>query len=66
VDSIFDSVGKLVDFPTVGRIVPEIIKNHIREILCGQYRIIYSISDDRIDILTVRHGMQILPEDEIE
>ncbi len=63
--SIFDAVAKLSPFPESGRIVPEINKNEIREILFGNYRIIYQVSQSGIDILTVRHGKQILPRDEI-
>ena len=39
-----------------GRIVPEFKKKDIRQILEGNYRIIYRIvSKNRIDILTVHH-----------
>lgn len=33
------------------------------EVFEGDYRIIYWIGPDRVDILTVRHGAQILPAD---
>lgn len=39
-----------------GRIVPEIQNESIREILEGNYRIIYRVvNEERIDILTVHH-----------
>jgi plasmid stabilization system protein ParE len=44
---------------------PEIGNTHFREILYGNYRIIYRIEMHRISILTIRHGKQILPADEI-
>jgi toxin ParE1/3/4 len=53
-----DSVGGQ---PRRGRIVPEYQDETIREIFEGDYRIIYKIQSERVDILTVRHGSQILP-----
>lgn len=49
-----------------GRIVPVINKTEFRELLFGNYRIVYKIEKNRISILTVRHGMQILPVNELE
>ena len=64
--SIFDTVEKLSKFPKSGRIVPELNKEEIRERIHGNYRIIYQINQNDIEILTVRHSKQILPEDEIQ
>lgn len=64
--SIFDTVEKLSKLPKSGRIVPELNKEEIRERIHGNYRIIYQINQNDIEILTVRHGKQILPEDEIQ
>jgi len=61
VNSIYDSVIRLKDFPKSGRLVPEVEKDDIREIFLGNYRIIYGIEERQIKILTVRHGKQILP-----
>ena len=63
--SIFKTVEKLSAFPKSGRIVPEFGRDEIRELMYGNYRIIYQVSSSLIEILTVRHGSQILPEDEI-
>ena len=65
VDSVFESVDRLKKFPEMGRIVPEIDKPHIREIIHGNYRIIYKIRQEELFILTVRHFKQILPSDEV-
>lgn len=43
-------------FPNSGREVPETELNFIREVYLGDYRIIYSIMEDCINILTVHHG----------
>lgn len=58
VDSIFTKVKRLRRFPKSGRAVPEIQRMSIRELIYGDYRIIYRIERARIAILTVRHGKQ--------
>ncbi len=60
VESVFKSAERLVKFPESGRIVSEIKRTEIREILLGNYRIIYRIENDLISVLTVRHGKQFL------
>ncbi len=65
IDNIFDKVLILKSSPGVGRKVPEINRKEIREIIFGNYRIIYRIEMENISILTLRHTRQILPIDEI-
>ena len=65
VNTIFSKVGDLKAFPESGRLVPEISNENIRELIYGNYRIVYRIEKKRISILTVRHGKQMLPVDEI-
>jgi plasmid stabilization system protein ParE len=65
IDTIFSKIDKLISSPEIGRIVPEIKNNQFRELIYGNYRIIYRIEKKQISILTIRHGMQILPIDEI-
>ena len=65
IDTIFSKVEHLKTSPEIGRIVPEINNSQFREIIFGNYRIIYRIEKTRISILTIRHGKQILPIKEI-
>ncbi len=65
IDTIFKQVERLISFPQSGRIVPETNREQIREIHYKNYRIIYRLDEQTINILTVRHGKQILPLDEI-
>ena len=51
---------KLTDFPRLGRVVPEADEETIRELLYQNYRIIYRIKGDLIEILTVIHGRRDL------
>ena len=65
VNAVFTHVEQLKKFPESGRIVPEINNDFFRELMYGNYRIIYRIEANRASILTIRHGKQILPVDEI-
>jgi plasmid stabilization system protein ParE len=58
---------QLKKFPLSGRIVPETEADNIRELILGNYRIIYSIvSSSRVDILTVHHSAKRLDTDELK
>lgn len=48
-------------FPQSGRRVVEFDVPHVREVIEGQYRIVYTITPDRIDIVAVFHGRQQPP-----
>ena len=65
IDTAFAKVEQLKSFPESGRIVPEINSQKIKELIHGNYRIIYRIGEKQVSILTIRHGKQILPTDEI-
>lgn len=65
-NTVFEKVDQLISSPERGRIVPEISDDRFREIIYGNYRIIYHIEPKTISILTIRHGKQILPIDEIK
>ncbi len=60
VQRIILAVDRLPDFPRLGRMVPEADEEMIRELLYQNYRIIYRIHGDFIEILTVIHGRRDL------
>jgi toxin ParE1/3/4 len=55
-------VEKLSDFPHGGRIVPEYQKEDLHERIFQNYRIIYRIKPDIIEIVAVVHSARLLPE----
>jgi len=65
INMVFSKVEQLKSSPEIGRVVPEIRNDQFRELIYGNYRIIYRIEKKQISILTIRHGKQILPIDEI-
>ncbi len=66
IDTVFSKVEQLKSSPEIGRILPEINDSQFRELIYGNYRIIYRIETKQISILTIRHGRQILPINEIK
>lgn len=52
--------------PHSGRVVPELERNDVREVLERSYRIIYQIFEDRVEVLTVIEGHRRLPADLLE
>ncbi len=63
VQKIVETAEPLVQNPKLGRIVPEIANESIRELYVFQYRLIYEIKGDEIHILTVIHGKRLLKKD---
>lgn len=65
INTIFSKVEDLELSTEIGRVVPEINNRQFRELIYGNYRIIYRVERDQVSILTIRHGKQILSIDEI-
>jgi addiction module RelE/StbE family toxin len=51
--------------PRSGRTVPEISHPHIRELIYKKYRIVYRVTKNHVEILTVFEGHRLLRVDEI-
>jgi len=47
--------------PLAGHKVPELLRDDIRELIEGNYRIVYQVFEDRLVILTVFEGHQLIP-----
>ena len=65
INTLFSKVGQLMLSPKSGRVVPEIGDEQFRELIYGNYRILYRIEKKLVSILTVHHGKQILPIEDI-
>jgi len=59
---IIESVERLIMFPESGRFVPELNDEKTREVIVGNYRIIYESDSGTIRILTVLHGARLFPK----
>jgi addiction module RelE/StbE family toxin len=61
VEELFNCVQILSTFPESGRIVPEFNNPKIREIIKGNYRVVYKIiSKNKMVVLTVHHSKRLL------
>jgi plasmid stabilization system protein ParE len=61
---LFDAVQRLVGFPESGRIVPELGRREVRELILGAYRVFYRVGPT-VEVLSVRHGSQLIRTDEV-
>lgn len=52
--------------PLAGRKVPEFSRDDIRELIEGNYRIVYQAFEDRLVVLTVFEGHQLFPEEAVD
>ena len=55
------AVGRLRDHPLSGRIVPELGRSTIREVIKGNFRIVYRVGPETVEILAVVHAAQDFP-----
>jgi toxin ParE1/3/4 len=64
VEGIFAAVERLERFPESGRVVPEVRRAEIREVIFGRYRVLYRLDPEQVSVLTIRHSRQHTgPED---
>ena len=66
IHKIFARTGQLADFPQSGHHIAETPRKDIRELISGNYRIIYRIDLRQVSILTVRNTKQVLPSEDLK
>lgn len=54
-EGVLDHCQKLSKMPGSGRIVPEFGRPEIRELIHGNYRLVYELKTSQIDMLTIWH-----------
>lgn len=59
-ERIIDAVVRLESHPLSGRVVPEVGDDALREIIQGNYRIVYRVNRDAVEVVTVFHGASLL------
>ncbi|MFB3893185.1 MAG: type II toxin-antitoxin system RelE/ParE family toxin [Phycisphaerae bacterium] len=58
VQRLIDAANRLAEFPEAGRVIPELSHGRFRELIEGDYRIMYSIMGDEVRIDAVFHGVR--------
>jgi len=59
-EQVREKVENLILFPKMGRIVPELDDPNIRELILRNYRIIYKILGEKIQLVRLFHGSKII------
>lgn len=57
---VYKLIEELPKFPKVGRIVPEYGDENLRERVYENYRIVYRLKKDAVEIATISHGSKQL------
>lgn len=67
VNKIYNRAQDIIANPYIGRVVPEFNEKFIREVISGNYRIVYKIINElQVDILRVYHSARLLKADRLE
>ena len=66
IQNIVDKTKILNQHSKIGKVVPEINNNNIRQLSLYSYRLFYEISDDQIVILAIIHKRRDFKADELE
>lgn len=56
VENIVEKTEDLDAHPEIGRVVPELNDQSIRELIVYSYRLVYSLKGEAVEILAVVHG----------
>ena len=62
IDRLTRKAELIASAPNAGKVVSQYGREDIRETYEGEYRLVYRIRAERIDILTVRHMVRLLPK----
>jgi toxin ParE1/3/4 len=60
-ERLYESTQRLQSFPRSGRVVPELNVGEVRELIVGEYRIVYRVEAEAVVILTVFRSSRIFP-----
>ncbi len=65
VDALIERPESLTRFPEMGPRVPELARSDLRELVEGNYRLVYRVRGDSIEVITVFEGHRLLPESDL-
>lgn len=63
-ERLLDAGASLSELPDRGRVVPEIARNDMRELIISPYRLIYRVGHDEVLVTMVVHERRELPADD--
>ncbi len=60
IEKIIQRIDQLEKHPKSGRVVPEFNSETLRELIEGNYRIVYKVNTDHIGIVRIQHSARQL------
>lgn len=60
-ERLYEATSRLESFPRSGRVVPELGRDDVRELIVGAYRIVYKAAPDAVTLLTVFRSSRLFP-----
>lgn len=61
-ERMLERVRSLADYPGSGRMVPELQREDVRELIVPPYRVMYRRTADAVEIAAIRHGARHFDE----
>lgn len=65
-ERLFDATEQIALFPRAGRMVPDFGQESVRELIVGEYRIVYRVEEDVAVILTVFRSSRLFPFERVQ
>lgn len=62
---LLERAEQLVDFPELGRVVPEFPDAGLRELVERRYRVVYRVREKTIEVATVFEGYRAFPAGDV-
>lgn len=63
IDNLTRRSEQIGNYPQSGRVVPEYEADDIREVIEGEYRLIYTVKATQIDVIAVLHSRRHLTKE---
>ncbi len=62
VNTLIAAFEQAAEMPLAGRIVPEFQQAGLREVIRRNYRLVYRVREDHIEVLTIFEGHRLFPK----
>ena len=60
-ERLFDATSRIEQFPLAGRVVPELERDDVRELIVGEYRMVYRLDGDAVVLVTIFRSSRLFP-----
>ena len=63
VQRLISAAERLIEFPEIGRVVPEVGQSELRELIVRPYRLVHRLEPGIVEIVTVFRSSRSFPSD---